>query len=167
MTIRISFPQGQGTVRVECDGQVVEVPLPGSGGGGGGQVANDPDEPQSSGRTPRTTLPRDPRAPITRPPNEPPIAGIVTTGRSAPGVLDAFGMRRLFATPRGLARYLDVREVYSATPEVLRHQVMGWRGERRPGLPFLIDPALIRRLSRSRARQTAVGDSTNAVAGPH
>lgn len=40
MTIKITFPTGQGTVRVECDGQVVEVPLPGGGGGGGSSTAD-------------------------------------------------------------------------------------------------------------------------------
>jgi len=137
MTIKITFPTGQGTVRVECDGQVVEVPLP--GGGGGGSSAADTDPPQSTGRSPRTVLPGEPRTPITRPPNEPPIAGIIASGRAGRAVPDALGMRGLLSTPRGLAQFLDMRQLYALPPDALRQQVTQWRRQRHPGAPFLID----------------------------
>ena len=52
---------------------------------------------------------------------------------------DALGLRGLLSTPRGLAQFLDMRQLYAMPPDALRQQVTQWRRQRRPGAPFLID----------------------------
>lgn len=148
MSIEITFTNW-GTVLVECNGEVLEVPLPGSGSGigthpGGVTGAAQPIPVNPATGSPRSVVPRDPRDPsVARPPNEPTIAGIITTGNSGPLPLEAFILERGLATPRPTVHFMRSDELAALEYERVRETVANLMAARTPAYPFFIDVRVV------------------------